>query len=197
VSSTCLNGEHFEARQVERGRADDRGLTDERRPEALAVEAAVGIGEDVELDLPHALGLELLVERQVRVLPGQERGGDVDELAPQRLHRLHVIAVVAAEGLDVVQAHAVQRELGGEAAMAVDQGGVAALGAAAALRLLLLVTQHTLRQPLAALVFRLVVGPARGRGRGLERNEQGDAEKDRREGAYPLSASPARGEPSR
>ena len=35
--------------------------------------AADRIGVDVELDLAHALGLELLVERRMGVLPGLER----------------------------------------------------------------------------------------------------------------------------
>src|SRR4029450_13210658 len=53
-------------------------------PAAAREEPAVRVGEDVDLDLPDALGLELHAERVVRVLPRLEHRREVE----QSLHQL-------------------------------------------------------------------------------------------------------------
>ena len=78
-------------------------LADCQEPAAMRVEAAGRIGVDVELDLADALGLELLVERRMGVLPRLERRREAEQRREQRRPRLHVVAVVRAEHLDLVQ----------------------------------------------------------------------------------------------
>jgi hypothetical protein len=81
-----------------------RRPADDRRPGAIRVQPAIGVGEHVELDLADALVGELLVERPVAVL---DRGRQLRIEALQRRKdirlRLHVVAVVRAEDLDLVQ----------------------------------------------------------------------------------------------
>ena len=69
------------------------------------IEPAFGIGEDVQLDLPHA-SAELFFERQGRVLqtPRGFRGIESGEQFQYLVARLNVVAVVCSKDLNLVDA---------------------------------------------------------------------------------------------
>ena len=76
-----------------------------RGPAGICEQTAGGIGEDIELELPDALGAQLGVERQMRVLQagGQclvEGREQPEEAGPL----LHVVAVVRPQDLHLVEA---------------------------------------------------------------------------------------------
>ena len=76
-----------------------------RGPAGVGEQTAVGIGEHIELELPDALGAQLGVERQLRVLQaGGQRLVEGREQPEEAGPLLHVVAVVRPEDLHLVEA---------------------------------------------------------------------------------------------
>lgn len=112
-----LHVQHLEARFVQVGDARLRRQADERGADPPRVQAALRVGEHVELDLPHALRVELLIERKMLVVECDAglwyRGRQRRE---ERLPRPQVVAVVRANHLDLVERQALVKAL----ALALD-----------------------------------------------------------------------------
>ena len=98
-----LDVHDLEARLIELRDPRVRIFADQGEPAAPREESAPRVGEDIELDLPDSLGLELLPKRRVGVFPRLKPDADVQQRREQRGTRLDVVAVVCSEDLDLVQ----------------------------------------------------------------------------------------------
>src|SRR5204863_3369730 len=79
-----LDVQHLEAGLLELGETGVRVLVDEGESAPAGEETAVRIGPDVELDLADPFVRDLLAERRVRVFPGVEGRGELEQGREQR-----------------------------------------------------------------------------------------------------------------
>ena len=105
-----LDVEHLDPRPRHRGRV--RTPAGERAKPRHGVQAAVRVGPNVELDLAHVRAVELPAKRRERIL---QRGlVDQPRVRTQRLlrrTRLHVVAVVRPDDLNLVETHGTRRRI--------------------------------------------------------------------------------------
>ena len=77
----------------------------QRRARRMRIAAAFAVGEDIDLDLPHA-AIELLIERLMRIVqPAQGVRSLLLEKCAHARQKAGVIAVVRADDLNLVDAH--------------------------------------------------------------------------------------------